>query len=68
MPVDRRAQWLVQVAALISGLFGALGLLGLLGGSGPLPGWVGFVGLMVALALTMYAVVRQLRREREAGA
>jgi hypothetical protein len=66
--MDRTTRWLVNAAALISGLVSTLALLGVLGGSGPVPGWVGFVGLMVALVLASYANVRDLRAKGDARA
>jgi hypothetical protein len=65
---DRTTRWLINAAALISGLVSTLGLLGVLGGSGPVPGWVGFVGLMVAWVLASYANVRDLRAKGDARA
>jgi hypothetical protein len=66
--MDRTTRWLINAAALICGIVGAAGLIGVLGGSGPVPGWVGFVGLMVGLVLASYANVRDLRAKGDARA
>ncbi len=54
-PMNAYAKWILDAAAVVSLFVGAAGLAGIIGGTGPIPGWAGFLLIILALVMASYA-------------